>query len=98
MGGGVSMRGGALSIARSTLLGNQALGLGGGAVHVLDARSELQAVAAHNNSAPVGGGGVLLWQGTHEPAIGAWDGWLCGAACPPGSVFAPAAAHTPGCQ
>eukprot|EP00961_Rhodomonas_salina_P147778 1989018-Rhodomonas_salina.1 len=94
MGGALSIRGGSVSIASSSLMHNEARGLGGGALHVQDARSELEDLAASNNRAEAGGGGVLLWQGA-EPVIRRWNGRLCGAACPPGTVAGAAAECEP---
>eukprot|EP00961_Rhodomonas_salina_P256030 3460335-Rhodomonas_salina.1 len=46
----------------------------------------MQNLVAYNNSAPAGGGGVVLWQGVHAPDIQGWNGGMCGTVCPAGTV------------
>ena len=48
---------------------NNASGAGGGAIYVGGGGSRLHAISTAGNSAPNGGGGVLLWEGQTPPAI-----------------------------
>ena len=53
-----------LSLISSLLIRNSANGLGGGAIHVNESSLLLYNTSITDNSAPLGGGGVLFWQGT----------------------------------
>ena len=57
-----------LTLKACSIHHNTALGLGGGALHLNQSNFSAQSTLIHDNSAPWGGGGVLLWQGQVTPA------------------------------
>ena len=76
-----------LTAVASDFINNTALGIGGGSLYLQNTISTLMGLSCRNNSAPNGGGGVILWQGS-EPSItlrcgpGARsNGSLCSAPC-----------------
>jgi hypothetical protein len=67
-GGAISCEKGAhLGVVSSTLERNSALGIGGGALYILNSTVFLDEVVSFGNSAPAGGGGSLLWHGSDVP-------------------------------
>jgi hypothetical protein len=65
MGGALSIRDSAvIEIMNSLLERNLAQGMGGGAVHLSNARFLHNSSFFIGNSAPAGGGGIIYWQGT----------------------------------
>lgn len=76
-GGALLMSQGALSLEYSSFNGNQALGIvGGGGMCINDVDAaitfnveEVVGDQFQNNSAPMGGGGVVIWTGSKTPAI-----------------------------
>ena len=58
-----------LVLGNSTLEKNSALGIGGGALSILNSTVSLDSVISSGNSAPAGGGGSLLWQVSDIPRI-----------------------------
>jgi hypothetical protein len=89
-GGAVSAADGARVALRTTVLADNAVERGGGGgVYASNAPVELVGVAARGNSAPAGGGGVLLWQGRFEAKIIDW--------CPTGTHAPAIPCTSPGC-
>ena len=52
-----------IKISASKFVENEALAMGGGALHASQSLVELFANSFWNNSAPGGGGGAFLWEG-----------------------------------
>ena len=81
-----------LLVLASAFVGNAAAGPGGGAIHSSGADTTLAGMRCENNSAPSGGGGVVLW-GAAAPALACGAGAfgppagpaLDCSVCPPGT-------------
>ncbi|KAJ1491888.1 hypothetical protein T484DRAFT_1881874 [Baffinella frigidus] len=63
-----------VTFARCMFSGNNASGLGGGAIHIGGGGTRLLALVSADNAAPNGGGGLLLWEGDSPPEEIAWGG------------------------
>ena len=75
-----AMSGGAVSIqdvSQAAILlsifkGNSAGGMGGGAIYARDSDTVFVGLSCADNSAPAGGGGVILWDSAEPPLLAEW--------------------------
>ena len=73
VGGAISARTDSFTqILNSSFDLNTALGSGGGGLHLSHAHMLLVGLTGQNNSAPHGGGGLLMWEGAIPPVVLAW--------------------------